>query len=382
MSDIAAIVPERRFLFVGNDQEMGFSQGRLFKGLVDDVLTSFKSIELLPMGLFKIVPTSFLKWGFGKIGKKFLGYHASHLKEKHSHWYDWLNGFAEGSELSFEFVYGIAVLELLTSELPYYPVMGCTSLALVANDGPLLAYNHDYPQSFGAFTFIKESRPKNKLASLSVSYPLIPGSIAGINEKGLALSINHAFEQGIKKDNEGLFVTWLLQDCLDTCSTAEEARKKILKTPVSNGSMISMMDKNGNTDVVEVSSRSNMLRHSNCAYRVTFNKYQVHEMEKNELPLKTRGSKMFRGEFVHRSNWERQSRFDTLFDKNKKYSEADVMALMADHAGAEGNMNTICRHHVLTSETVASVIMRPHQKSMKVAFGHPCTTPYKEYTLI
>lgn len=381
MRTITEILPERLVSFEGDDEQMGLQQGQVFSGVVDDVIDQLKTIELLPMGLFKAVPRGLIKFGFSKIGKKFLKQHHQHLTTHHQHWNNWLLGFAQGSGLSLEFVYGIAILELITSELPHYPVMGCTSVSVVVNDGPLLAYNHDYPKSFGAFTYIKHLKPKNKLSSLSVSYPLIPGAIAGINEAGLAISINHAFEQDIKKNTPALLVTWLLQDCLNTCTNTLEAKEKILNTPVSNGSMLTLMDKSGATEVIEVSSRKNKLRHTSDSFRYTFNKYQIDEMTKIELPLKTRGAKMFRGEFVHRCNWERQSRFDALFDKNKICSESEIMAIMADHAGGEGSMNTICRHHELTSETVASVIMRPHQKSMKVAFGHPCQNPYKEYKL-
>lgn len=370
----------------GDAYQRGFEQGDYFKRDVPTIFNSIKEIEILPYNLQKLIPNQIWKGYFWYEGRKYSQYHQKNLEQKvdlKNQWCGLANGFCENKST----IYGMVCLEVITSEVPHYPYLnlGCSSLALssahTSFNEPVIVYNHDFPDSFGKHLFVRKNKPSNGYTSLSLTYPLLLGAIGGINSAGLAISINHAFERKINKDQSATLVTYLLQECLDHCATVDEAIARILKTPVTNGSMLTVLDKSGKSAALEVSSHGNFLRENSKDYSITFNKYQVKELERFELPLSTRGSKMFKGELVHKHNIERSRRFLEIFDESKKYSEAEIKKIFSDHDGGVGGLATICRHHPSTSSTLASSLFFPESQKIKVIFGKPCEGEYQEFSL-
>jgi predicted choloylglycine hydrolase len=336
--------------------------------------------------LQKRIPLFIYKKLFAAIGKKFLKYHSDFFQMyQKSQIHERVLGLAQGLEMSPAFVYGLCALEVTTSELPHRPQLGCTSLAFEGTrtqaGTPLIAYNHDFPESFGPYLMVRRNEPKSGFASLNLTYPISLGCIAGVNEKGLAITINHAFEKTVEKNQAALFVTCLLQECLDHCENVDEAIDLILTTPTTNGSMLTLVDASGKRAVVEVSSRKRILRKATTGLLSTFNKYQEAELEKIELPLHTVGTKMFKGRLVHEHNIERPRRFAEVFDPEKIYSDDAIRELLSDHDGADGGAHTICRHHKDTSSTLASVLIKSKEKEMKVIFGPACQGEYQRFVL-
>lgn len=377
----------KKYLEVRGDAYVrGFQQGDEFRRDFSRIIRSIKEIEILPYNLQKLIPNKFFEGYFWYEGRKYFRNHQKNLTEKTDFKDQW-QGLADGFFKSEFTIYGMVCLEVITSEMPHEPslALGCSSLALASKhtsfNEPVIAYNHDFPDSFGKHLFVRKNTPDNGYASLSLTYPLLLGAIGGVNSAGLAISINHAFERKINKDQSATLVTYLLQECLDHCATVDEAVARILKTPVTNGSMLTVLDKTGKSAVLEVSSHGNFLRENSKDYSITFNKYQVKDLEPFELPLNTRGSKMFKGELVHKHNIERSRRFLDIFDESKKYSEAEIKKIFSDHDGGKGGLATICRHHQATSNTLASSLFYPESQKIKVIFGQPCEGEYQEYIL-
>lgn len=375
-----------RFLHVeGSDFERGEQQGLAFRGRIAEMIDDIRQIEMLPLGLQKIIPIGIYRVAFRLAGRSYwhrhepflTAYAGADLKAK-------VAGLARGFGVPRDLVYGLAAMEVITSEMPHVPNYGCTSLAFGATHAacgePLIAYNHDFPESFGPHLYVRHNRPKQGIPSLSLAYPVLLGAIAGVNEAGLAVSINHAFERRVNKKQGALFVTWLLQDCLDRFRTAEAAAAHTLKTPVTNGSMLTFVDKTGGRAVVELTSRRRLRRAPDAGVGFTFNKYRIPEMEELEIPIATRGTKMFKGRLVHGANIERLRRFSEMYDPHKVYTEQDIHALMSDHAGSVGGMGTICRHDATTSTTLASAILHPVTGEIQMIFGPACCGRYRTYT--
>jgi hypothetical protein len=341
---------------------------------------------MLPWGLQRFIPLAVFTAVFRLAGKRYWQRHAPFLQQ-----FPGLDltakveGLAAGFGVARDLIYGLAAMEVMTSEMPHVPNYGCTSLAFeatrTAKGEPLLAYNHDFPESFGPHLYVRHNRPKNGIPSLVLAYPVLLGAIAGVNEAGLAISINHAFERQVNKKQGALFVTWLLQDCLDRFKTAEAAANHALKTPVTNGSMLTFVDKAGGRAVVELTSKKRLRRAPDAGLGFTFNKYRIPEMEGLEIPIATRGTKMFKGRLVHGANVERLRRFGAVHDPRKIYSEEDIHALMSDHAGGAGGMDTICRHDRTTSTTLSSAILHPVTGEIQMIFGPACQGSYRRYTL-
>lgn len=371
----------------GTACERGEMQGEVFRDKKRHIIDGIRNLEeLVLFNLHKKIPIAFYEYFFKKQGRLFLRYHREVLAAGEGERLEHVRGLASGLGVDADLVYGLSALEVLTSELPHLPSYACSSLIFKADqtkvNRPLIAYNHDFPDSFGPHIFVRHNSPKNRYKSVSLAYPVLLGAIAGVNEKGLAVTINHAFERGVKKTQAALFVTWLLQECLDTCATADDAARLVLKTRVTNGSMLNFADANGGRAVVEVCSHGNVRRPMDKGISFTFNKYRIKKMEEHELPMKTVGTKMFRGRLVHQANIDRQCRFDALFKSDHAYSEKEIHQLMSDHgADEQPGMGSICRHDKSTSSTLASAILDPAQGTMKVIFGRACAGKYQTYAV-
>ncbi len=368
----------------GNIYERSFQQGRALLPHKRKLLKAASSAPYAPESIQKLIP-NFVFHGFlCAKGKSYLRLHEPILKNHLGlDLSDKVKGLSEGFGFTQSYLYGLNAVEIISSQLPYS--LGCTSLAFASEktavNHPLIAYNHDFPPSFGPELYVRESRPLRGYASVSLTYPPTMGCIAGVNEKGLAVSLNHAFSTDIKPI-PALLITLLVQECLDRCATLQEAREMIDATPVPNGSMITLVDKSGNRAAVELSCTKKSWRYpKDTDILSTFNQYQCPDMFDVEIPLTAKGKWVLQGYTVHQHNLARRKRFDAVFQDNKKYSTSDIHQLLSDHEGGEGGFNTICRHHMGTANTLASCILDPVEGTMKVIFGFPCQQNYKLYSL-
>jgi len=370
----------------GNDFDMGHQQGVHFCAQVPEILSSIRDIPVFHDKIQRCIPLAIYRFVLKRYGREFLAYHqAQHQQGSTLSSYQYMKGLTEGLQIPFELYYGLASLEVITSEMPHLPSLGCTTLLFGKNrtrsGQTLLAYNHDFPEPFGKHLILRRKRPLNGYASLSVTYEISTGAIAGVNEKGLALSINHAFERKVLRHQPALFVTNLLQLCLDRCANVSEAQELILSTPVTNGSMLSLIDESGAMLNIEVSSRGKALRHERENFIGTFNNYQTEEMQKLELPLDTKGSKMLRGMLVHACNIGRNRRWANIYDPSIRVDESIIREWLSDHDNRDGDIDTICRHHSSTSSTLASMMIFPESREIKLATGLACRADYQNFKL-
>lgn len=383
-------LPTRFLEISGNDYEAAQKQGEAFKEQSPLFIEAIREIPLAPLWIQKRIPSFFYRAFFSIQGKKFWKLHQPFFSNyKHSRLKEKFLGLASGLKESVGYVYGLNAFEPISSKLPYQKgievQLGCTSLAFspteTENHHPLLAYNHDFPYSLGTHLFVRKNVPEKGYRSLSLTYPAILGAIAGINEKGLAVTVNHAYEKNIKF-KPALFVTLLLQECLDHCSTISEALSLIQETPVTNGSMLTFVDAQGERIVVEVASSRKGVRHAPQGILYTFNKYRLASMEKVEVPLNAMGKGIMKGIPIHGASIKREKRFLKLIEAKKTFSESEIITLLSDHDTTEsGGWHTICRHHTQTSSTLASALIDPVDLTFKVFFGFPCRESYQEFTL-
>ncbi|OGP11129.1 MAG: hypothetical protein A2048_10405 [Deltaproteobacteria bacterium GWA2_45_12] len=374
---------KKLFEVTGSFEEMAQSQGERFRDLFFPMLADLKEMPVVASWIHKLIPLPLFVWLLGFEGKKFLQAHRPVLENFHGHnLVAQLEALSRGFGQSIERIYGFLAFEALSSQLPYS--LGCSSLAFSASQTqrgePLLAYNHDFPECFGKYVCVRKSLPKDGYASLNVTYPPMLGAIAGVNQKGLCVSLNHAYATDVHK-GPALPVTLLVQQVLHFCDHVSEAVDFILKTPVPNGSFITLLDGAGNRAVVEMSGKQKQVRHVQEGMLHTFNKYQLEPMTSFEIPLEAEGKGIYKGYKIHHHNICRERRFQGIFDVTKKYSEEDIHAFMSDHDGGTGDFGTICRHHPGTASTLASVLLFPKTQSLKIIFGKACDGSYEEMFL-
>ena len=302
-------------------------------------------------------------------------------------------GLAEGAGLSLPMMFGLgAVPEIVGAQMGY--TLGCSAIAFAAGatasvdaegrvgKGPQIAYNHDFPPRFGRYNFVRHNLPSDGFASVCLSYPIMVGSLAGVNERGLAITLNHAFSIDYS-GRPGLLLTTLVQDCLDSCASVEDAVRLIRETPVTNGAILTLADASGDRAVVERSCGASRVRRPADRERlVSFNKYKHPEMERFEVPLGAVSTGLIAGIPLHESNVERQRRWDVLASAPPAcLDDSQIHALMSDHAGRAGDKNTICRHGDELSETLWGALIDCERRVLKVVFGHTCSGSYRAYAI-
>ncbi len=356
------------------------AQGAAFGHLVPEAMTTIRGLVPMPGWLGRGLQETLVSAGMGLLGRLYLARHRRLLGD--SGLLDPLRSLAAGMGLPPHRLYAFNALELESAHLGW--TMGCTSLAFTddqTTDGaPRLAYNHDFPPAWGPFLFIRRSRPTDgELASLSITYPTVLGAIAGVNEAGLAVTINQAYATDLRRGRAGLFATLVLQRCLDTCTSVDDAVALALATAVPAGAMLTMVDERGARAVCELSGTRRVRRPpiSSDEVSATFNRYEVRELAEVEIPVGavTRGP--WAGIDVHACNLSRAARLDELVADHGDggWSDAEIEAVLADHDRGDGDTLTICRHDDPLGETIVSALIDPLARTIRVRHGRGCDTP-------
>ena len=220
---------------------------------------------------------------------------------------------------------------------------------------------------------------------LAITYPTLLGAIAGVNEAGLAVTINQGYATDLSRRRPGLFGTLVLQRCLDTCASVEQAVTLALATPVPAGAMLSMVDAGGARAVVELSGTRRRRRPAVARGEVmaTFNRYGVVELAEVEIPIGAVTAGPWAGIDVHACNLTRAARLNVLASARagRAWSDADIEATLADHDGGAGDTLTLCRHDDPLSETVVSALIDPVARTMTVRHGNACDAAAERFAL-
>ncbi|MBI2335831.1 MAG: hypothetical protein HYU97_03600 [Deltaproteobacteria bacterium] len=364
-----------RFLEVrGSGYERGLQQGKFYAIQMNRLVETIREVFSLKSALYAYLPKGFYRISLRNYGKKYFSYHEKLLRDfEGDNLVEHLQGLADGFGQDKFLIYGVNAVEILASKIPFS--LGCSSLAFssdITTDGHIkTGYNHDFPAAFGKFIFLKRNLPDHGYPSLVMGYPPILGCIGGINQAGLAITLNHAYATDIKIGT-ALPITLLIQECLNRSQDVPEAIHLIEKTPVPNGSIVTLIDKKGNRAAAEISCTRKRYRSASSPILRSFNKYLDADMECCEIPLNARGKQMMRGLGVHDHNIGRENRYQQIIDYQKKYSDQDIRSLLADHNGGKGSERSICRHHSATGDTLCSAILDPIAQEIKIIFGFPC----------
>lgn len=382
--------PTRVLDVEGTARERGARQGQAFRDRLAPAFEAMRALPLAPSWLPPAVHRMAIRAAVGGFGRYYFASHRRLLARREADGAGEraaVHGIAEGLGVAPALVYGLNAFEIESAVLGYrLPVLGCTSLALAgkhtASGAPELVYNHDFPPSFAPFLFVRRSRPHDGYRSISLAYSTLVGAIAGVNECGLAVSIDQAFATDVRRSRPALFVTMLVSACLERCSTVEEAIAEALRTPVTNGAMMTFVDASGNRAVVELSGTMRRVRREHDDRILhTFNKYRLAEMERVEIPVGAITTGLAAGHDIHASSVSRERRFLQIVRHDHRYTREDLRTLMSDHAGGVGDTNTICAHGGLINETLLSAILEPASRSLNVAFGLACEGRYVRISL-
>ena len=345
------------------------------------------------LGNLSVVPAKVPTWARGPFAGSVVSsagrlYHARHKQTLRSYqggkFQRALEGMADGWGAKAESLYGFCAFEIEASRFNY--TLGCTSVAFAAGatetGRALLTYNHDFPPQFGPFPFVRENRPDEGYASLSLGYPVMLGTICGVTLAALSGSLNHAWVRRLW-GGEALPISLLVQDVLDRCATVEEAIEAARAVRVPNGSMMTLVDKAGDRAAIELTPQGAFVRRSKAPVLHTFNAYQTDGARRLEVPIGAVGIGPISGLDIHGANLARQARFEGLGAAHQpKWTMEQIDALMADHGDdGRGCSNTICRHDDALSVTLLSARADPVKGTLEVGLGLACEAELETFSM-
>ncbi len=297
-----------------------------------------------------------------------------------------IQGMAHSAGRPLPLLFGLSSIEARAAHFQF--ILGCTSLGLSPERAYMgqtaIAYNHDFPGFLRDYLFVRSSRPQQGIPSVQLTYPTLPGAIAGVNKAGLAVTLNHAFST--EPFNHGVPPTYLVQEALDTCANADEAIDLFAQAIFSCGSMATLADASGHVCALELSRQHFAVRYPENGISLTLNSYQTETLQQIEVPQHAvfhprKFPEFFRDIKVHGASQTRRQRFESLLQNKKKFSETDLFDLLSDHGDEETEgIGTICRHHV-TGDTIAHAVLLPEERKFKVARGFACEADYQEFTV-
>jgi isopenicillin-N N-acyltransferase like protein len=141
---------------------------------------------------------------------------------------------------------------------------GCSTLVVEpgrsSTGGPLFGRLLDWPpfEELPEHTLVLVARPKDKHAFAAVTFPVLLGTISGMNDAGLSLAINeiYAAKDGSKGQNlNGTPMLLLFRKILEECTTLDEAEKMLKAHARTTWFCLTVCDNNSGC-VFEVTPRS------------------------------------------------------------------------------------------------------------------------------
>lgn len=166
---------------------------------------------------------------------------------------------------------------------------GCSTLVVEKSRSrtgqPLFGRNFDwYPtKGIAEHTIVVIHRPKGKHAFVSISITPSMGVFSGMNDAGLALTLNEIYESkdGSKYSPDGPPFLFALRRVLEECTTIEEAEKLLRSVKRTRLAAVTLCDRQGGA-VFEISPKSLVVRKPSSGMTVCTNHFISPELGKDK----------------------------------------------------------------------------------------------------
>ncbi|MBN1334915.1 MAG: hypothetical protein JXB39_03040 [Deltaproteobacteria bacterium] len=371
-----SLVPPRVLECRGTPREMGEAQGRDLK---DSIL---RSVEIC-------LDSEDLNPRRGSLldARRLLAC-AGHLIDAGSYlrrdrtlraWRDRVCGIADSAEIDRSLLFGLQAMEaFLVSPVE---VAQCTTIGVTAErsaeQGPLMMKNYDAIELFRSTTILRRSAPARGLRTFEMALDVLAGSHLIVNEAGLVLSYNYGVANALPRP--GIPPTFLVQQAAETCRDTPSAVDLLSRHPTTNGCLVTVLDAESDLCVVEKLGGRTAVRAAEHGVTATTNHFLTRELERHNFSetstLSGLAPRAAHGLKVQAPNEERLRRARELIlgpESAPRVSRQDLVAIAQDHDGkAQGDENTICRHHPYNI-TLASAILVPAEQRALVCLGSPC----------
>lgn len=304
-----------------------------------------------------------------------------------------LEGIAEGAGLPLGSLCLMNAMEAFIASMSgrtTVPLPGaCSALAVRGartRDGePIIAKNFDYLPLVQPFFVLRESCPDDGWRSLDFAVAPQAGTVDGMNEKGLAITLNYAFVTDPGGPNP--LVTMLIADALAACANVPEAVERITARPHWGAGMLMLADASGDLAAVELTNTragvrrpaagTNWLLFTNVCHCPATAAVQVPEAAafSNKVPLPLRGRPVL--------EWHatRARRLEELVGRQGSLGPDALAAIMADHGPSGVPDGTSPCVHTDYWRTTASLQWMPASRRVRVSYSTACKAQYVEFAL-
>ena len=374
----------------GEPREMGLTQGTELRQKILGARHDLRRLETLRLEQPWWLPYPlFLKLAESK-SEKFL---LAALRQQNPAMLVRLQGIAEGAGLPLGSICLMNAMEAFLGSVQgrtvVPPTGACSALAVRGprsrTGEPIIARNFDMPALLQPFSMLRESRPRNGFRSLDFALAPQAGTVDGVNEKGLAITLDYAFVTDAVTPNP--LITMLIADALAACATVTEAIQHLTTTPRWGAGMLMLADAAGDLASVELSNTRAGVRRPAAGedWLLVTNVCRCPETCAVQVPeTATYSDKVplsLRGESVLQSHAIRAQRIEKLFLAQSSVGPDELAAIMADH-GPTGVPNgaSPCVHTDYF-KTTASLQWFPKSRRARVAYSTACTARYVEIAL-
>jgi hypothetical protein len=304
-----------------------------------------------------------------------------------------MQGIAEGAGLPLRSVCLMNAMEAFIGSVAgrtvVPPLGACSALAVRGTRSrtgePIIARNFDYPLLTQPFFMFRESRPRGGFCSLDFAVAPQAGTADGVNEKGLAITVNYAFVTDAVTPNP--LVTMIIADALASCATVAEAVRRITASPRWGAGMLMLADASGDLASVELSNTragvrrpaagADWLLFTNVCHCPETCSVQVSESatwsDKAPSPL--------RGRSVLQPHANRARRIEELVLNQGSLGPDEIAAIMADHGPTGVPDGASPGVHTDYFQTTASLQWFPARRRVRASYGTACTAKYVEIAL-
>jgi len=374
----------------GNPREMGLTQGTELRGRILGAHQSLRNLEALRLEQPWWLPYPFFLKLAERKAEKFL---VPALRQSNPAMLARMQGIAEGAGLPLRSLCLMNAMEAFIGSVAgrtvVPPLGACSALAVRGarsrTGEPIIAKNFDYFTLVQPFFILRESRPRDGFSSLDFALAPQAGTVDGVNEKGLAITLNYAFVTDPVTPNP--LVTMLIADALASCATVTEAVRRITASPRWGAGMLMLADASGDLASVELSNtRAGVRRPATGADWLHFTNVclcpetcavQVAESAawSDKSPVALRGGSVLQPHAI------RARRMEELVQKQSSIGPDELAAIMADHGPTGVPDGASPCVHTDYFKTTASLQWFPVRRGVRVSYSTACTAQYVDINL-
>lgn len=324
-------------------------------------------------------------WGIRQLRRNAQARLGKVLKRQAPEHLQFLQGLAQGAHCALSDLLVMASVEAWLSQTQLS--LGAGSALLIparfsAVEEPILLKNLDLPYFLKSFQLIRQTQPNQGLRAIELSLITSSGAHTGMNEAGVALCYNYAYNPNRPK--AALPIAIKIQQALQTCESAAEVQQFFEQGQQEGGAVIGVVDRIGDIRLIEVNSQQVESKAYKDKILIMTNHYQTPILSAQDVPVNAyyhfqKGFNHLTGKRIRESSELRFDRLYQLTGTQMQFHPEELLTYAQDHGSSQQvSDNSLCRHgdHF---ETSTSVLLRPRSRSLAYSAGSPCETSFKDY---